>query len=136
MLLPSNCSELVFQWWRYKKVNKWWRYKKVNNSPQGNSPQGKTNLSIGRFLVGSHRSPLILCRFSFQAFQATTSPLKPETFNLLIFYASSIGAICRNSENLLLFDVDESLYSERWSSYLIGNFLKTYENYKVQTQLL
>ena len=36
-------------------------------------------------------------------------------------------------ENLLSFDVDESLYSEPWSGYLIGNFLKSYGSYKVKT---
>ena len=53
-----------------------------------NVPREKTNLSIGDFLAGSSRSPLILS-FSFQASQAITSPLKPEALNLLIFFASS-----------------------------------------------
>ena len=48
----------------------------------------ETNLSIGGFLAGPLRSPLTVC-FSFQAFQAITSPLKPGAFNLLIFFPSS-----------------------------------------------
>ena len=75
-------------------------------------------------MAGSPWSSLILCCFSFRAFQATTNPLKPGAFNLLIFHALLVGTVCGNSENLLLFDVDKSLYSERWTGYLIGNFLK------------
>jgi len=36
---------------------------------------------------------------SFQAFQENTSPLKPRAFSLLIFYASSVGAIYGNRLN-------------------------------------
>ena len=53
----------------------------------------KTNLSIGGFLAGQHRSPLIIC-FSFQACQAITRSLNPEAFSLLIFCASSVDAVC------------------------------------------
>ena len=51
-----------------------------------NVPKEKTNLSIGGFLTGSFRSPLILS-FSFQASQVITNPLKPGAFNLLIFFS-------------------------------------------------
>ena len=44
-------------------------------------------------MVDPPRLPLIMC-FSFQTFQAITSPLKPGAFSLLIFFASLVGAVC------------------------------------------
>ena len=60
---------------------------------------------------------------------AKNPPMLKSVFFLELKNSNFWGAV----ENLLLFDVDESLYSEPWSGYLIGNFLKLYGSYKVQT---
>ena len=67
----------------------------LDNSQKVETPKFKreTNLSIGGFLAGPPQSPLIVC-FPFQAFQAITWSLKPRAFSLLIFCASSVGAVC------------------------------------------
>ena len=50
-------------------------------------------------------TPIIfdLVLLSFQAFQAISSPLKPEAFSLLVFYASSIYTIKPKMYNLMCF---------------------------------
>ena len=67
----------------------------LDNSQKVGTPEFKrdTNLSIRGFLAGPPRSHLIVC-FPFQAFQVITRSLKPRAFSLLIFFASSVTAVC------------------------------------------
>ena len=53
-------------------------------------------------------------------------PAKNPPMLKLVFFLGLKNSNFRSSGNLLSFDVDESLYSELWSSYLFSNFLDMY----------
>jgi len=57
----------------------------------------------------------------------------PPMLKLVLSYNLRIPTFEERGQNLLSFEVDESLYSEPWNGYLIGNFLKLHGSYKVQT---
>ena len=63
---------------------------------------------------------------------------RPRTFRYLsqFFSLELKNSNFRCSGNLLSFDLDESLYSEFWSSYLFSNFLNMCGSQKVETSLL
>ena len=57
----------------------------------------------------------------------------PPMLKLIFSYNSRLPTFEERWQNLLSFEMDESLYNEPWSGYLIGNFLKQHGSYKVQT---